>query len=299
MEHVRLIERPDLRSPILVAAFAGWNDAASCATTAVRLLIEQWHARKFADIDPEEFYDFSVNRPRVRLDEQLNRRLDWPANDFYFHRGTDRSQDFVLFVGQEPSLRWRTFTSGISQLAQDIGVKHVVLAGALIADVIHTLPVNLSGSSNDPDMRERMGKLNITFSRYEGPTGIVGAMLDRCVQDGLKAISVWAAVPHYIPTTPNPKIVASLLRHLRDILNFDFELSELDAAARSFEEQVNDAVSSNEQLRDYIAERERKERSETAPSEPARIDDFPSGETVVRSLEEFLRQNRLRPPEEH
>ncbi|HEX6511252.1 MAG TPA: PAC2 family protein [Chloroflexota bacterium] len=294
MEYITLHERPELREPVLIAAFAGWNDAAACATSAVRLLIEQWQARKFAEIDPEEFYDFSVNRPRVRLDEKLVRRLEWPANEFYYHRAEDQPRDFLFFIGQEPSLKWRTFTSNITAFARELGVSYVVLAGALIADVVHTLPVHMSGSSSDPDVRERMNHLNVTHSRYEGPTGIVGTLTDRCHQDGIKAISMWGAVPHYIPTTPNPKVVASLLRHMRDLLGFDLELTDLETAARRFEEQVTDAVNSNEQLREYIRERERREREEEA-TEPTRMDDFPSGETVVRSLEEFLRQNR-RPP---
>lgn len=298
MEHIRLIERPELRNPVLVAAFAGWNDAAACATSAVRLLVEQWHAKKFAEIDPEEFYDFSVNRPRVRLDDKLMRRLDWPANEFFYYRSESQPHDFIFFLGQEPSLKWRTFTSKITALARDLGVQSVVLTGALIADVIHTMPVHLTGSSSDPEMRERMAALNITSSRYEGPTGIVGTLTDRCGQDGLKAISMWGAVPHYIPTTPNPKVVASLLRHLRDLLGFDLDLHDLETAARRFEEQVTEAVNSNEQLRDYIREREQRERESDETTEPMRMEDFPSGETVVRSLEEFLRQNRPRPPSE-
>jgi proteasome assembly chaperone (PAC2) family protein len=290
MEHVRFLERPELRDPIMVGAFAGWNDAASCATAAVRLLVEQWNAEKFAEIDPEDFYDFSVNRPRVHLDEQLVRRLEWPANEFFFHRAEDQPHDFIFFLGQEPSLKWRTFTSSISAVAREMQSSTVLMAGALIADVVHTLPVHVSGSSNDSDLRERMSALNITSSRYEGPTGIVGTMLDRCLQEDLKSISIWGAVPHYIPTTANPKVVASLLRHMRDLLSFELDLSELDGAARRFEEQVTEAVQSNEQLRDYIREREVRERSESA--EPTRVEDFPSGETVVRSLEEFLRQNR-------
>ncbi|HLG73005.1 MAG TPA: PAC2 family protein [Chloroflexota bacterium] len=295
MEHVRLYERPELRAPVLIAAFSGWNDAAACATSAVRLLVEQWRASKFADIDPEDFYDFSVNRPRVRLDDKLMRRLEWPANEFYYYQAQDQPHDFVFFLGQEPSLKWRTFTSNITGLAKELGVSHVVLAGALIADVIHTMPVHLSGSSSDPEMRERMARLNITSSRYEGPTGIVGTLTDRCGLDGLRAISIWGAVPHYIPTTPNPKVVASLLRHMRDLLGFDLELGDLETAARRFEDQVTEAVNANEQLRDYIRERESKEREEEA-TEPMRMEDFPSGETVVRSLEEFLRQNRRQQP---
>ncbi|HLY64368.1 MAG TPA: PAC2 family protein [Chloroflexota bacterium] len=295
MEHVRLIERPELRNPVFVGAFSGWNDAASCATSAVRLLVEQWHAEKFAEIDPEEFYDFSVNRPRVHLDDQLIRHLEWPANEFYAYRADGHPHDFIFFIGQEPSLKWRTFTSTITSLARDMDVRCMVLTGALIADAVHTLPVHLSGSSSDPEMRERMESLNITSSRYEGPTGIVGTLTDRCAQDGLQAISIWGAVPHYIPTTPNPKVVASLLRHLRDILNLELEIGDLESAARRFEDQVTEAVNANEQLRDYIHEREKREQAEHL--EPTRMEDFPSGETVVRSLEEFLRQNRQRPPE--
>ncbi|MDE3077726.1 MAG: PAC2 family protein, partial [Chloroflexota bacterium] len=190
MEFVRFSEEPELRSPILIAAFSGWNDAAACATSAVRLLIEEWHAKKFAEIDPEEFYDFSVSRPKVHLDEQLNRQLEWPGNEFFFQRGEDQSHDFIFFLGQEPSLKWRTFTACISDLAHRFGVSDVVIAGALIADVVHTRPVHLTGSCNDEELRERMRLLNVSFSRYEGPTGIVGTLFDRCIKDGFRAVSI-------------------------------------------------------------------------------------------------------------
>ncbi|MGH2366043.1 MAG: PAC2 family protein [Chloroflexota bacterium] len=295
-ESVLIAEHPELRNPAMIAAFAGWSDAASCATSAVRLLIEQWSAGKFATIDPEEFYDFSMHRPTVTVDDHFNRTIEWPANEFYFYQAPDQPRDFVLFVGVEPNTRWRTYTSAISSVAQELGVTDVVTVGALIAEVVHSTPVQLTGSSNSPELRDRMRLLNIGSSRYQGPTGITSALSDRCTQDGMHAMSIWGSVPHYIPTTPNPKVVTSMLRHLRDLLRFDLDLRSLEVASRRFEEQVTDAVNANTQLRDYVRERESKEHLENEPEEgttPA--DDFPSGETLVRSLEEFLRQNRPRP----
>ncbi len=298
MEFVQLLERPSLRNPVLIGAFAGWTDAAACATTAVRLLIDQWHAQKFADIDPEEFYDFSINRPRVRLDDDMNRQLDWPANEFYYHISPSEPRDFILFVGQDPSLKWRTFSSCITALARDFGVTEVVLLGTMISDIIHTMPVSLSGYSNDTETRDRMRLLNIGQTRYQGPTGIVGALTDGCTKDSLKALSIMGQVPQYIPTTPNPKVVASLLRHVRDLLRLDLDLHDLEIATRRFEEQVSEAVSTNAQLREYIRERETRGDDDAEVPEAEPTEDFPSGETVVRSLEDFLRQNRQqRPPD--
>src|SRR5581483_5740650 len=274
MEHLRAFERPELRKPVLISAFAGWNDAALCATAAVRYLIEQWHAKKFAEIDPEEFFTFIRQRPTVRLDEQMNRHIEWPANEFYYHQTPDLPHDLILFLGIEPSLKWRTFSSIFTSLAQDYDVSYMIMLGALITDTVHSVPVPVTGSSNDEELRGRMHNLIVRPSRYEGPTGIVGVITGRCAQDGVKTVSMWGAVPHYIANTPNPKVVASLLRHLRDVLAFDLDLEEMDAAARHFEQQVNEAVAGNEQLRQFIRERERNETG--ASDEPGQ-----------RSTEEF------------
>lgn len=296
MEHLRVSERPELRNPVLIAAFAGWNDAALCATAAVRYLVEQWHAKKFADIDPEEFFTFIRMRPTVRLDEQLNRHIDWPACEFYYHQAPELDHDFILFMGIEPSLKWRTFSQVFTSVARDFEARYAILVGALITETVHTVPVPVTGSSNDAELRTRLGSLIVRQSRYEGPTGIVGVITDRCAHEDVKTVSMWGAVPHYIANTPNPKVVASLVRHLRDILGFDLDIGELDAAARNFVSQVDEAVAGNEQLRGYIHERERSEAAgEESPGAPA-VEEFPNSDTVIQSLEEFLRQNRLRPP---
>ncbi|HEU0168938.1 MAG TPA: PAC2 family protein [Chloroflexota bacterium] len=299
MEHLRVSERPELRNPVMVAAFAGWNDAAGCATAAVRALVDQWHARKFADIDPEEFYTFQRFRPQIRLDADHNRHIEWSntANDFYFYRTPELDHDIILFIGVEPSLKWRTFSTIFTQFAHDFGVSYVVMMGALITDTVHTVPVPVSGSSNDSDLRQRISSLFVRSgtSSYEGNTGILSVIMDACQTAGVKTMSMWGAVPHYISQTPNPKVVVSLLRHLRDFARFELELDQLDAAARRFEEQVNEAVAGNDQLKQYIREKEQHDRP-SQPEDAPHAEDFPTSETVIESLEEFLRQNRLRPP---
>ena len=296
MEYLRITDRPELRNPVLVAAFAGWSDAALCATAAVRFLIEQWHARKFADIDPEEFYSFMRTRPTVHLDEAGQRHIEWPVNEFYYHLAPDLPNDFILFIGQEPSMKWRTFSQAFTGLAREFEVSYALIMGCMIADTVHSVEVPVTGNSNDADLRNRMTNLVVRPSRYEGPTGITGVVTDRCAQDGVKTMSMWGAVPHYIANTPNPKVVVALLRHLRDVLRVDLDLLQLDAAARNFEKQVDEAVAGNDQLRQFIREREQAEGHDPDRVEgPIGAEEFPTSETVIESLEEFLRQNRQRP----
>ena len=296
MEPLRINERPELRNPVLIGAFAGWSDAAMCASTAVQYLIEQWHAQKFADIDPEDFYSFWRRRPLVHLDENNRRMIQWPANDFYYHLAPELPNDFILFIGEEPHMRWRTFSTAFTTLAREFDVNYVLIMGSMITDTVHTVEVPVTGSSNDPEMQGRLSGLIVRQSRYEGPTGITGVVTDRCFQESVKTVSMWGCVPHYIANTPNPKVVVALLRHLRDVLRVDLDLDQMEAAARNFVRQVDEAVVGNDQVRQFIREREQAEGGGLdrvdAPSEP---EEFPTSETVIQSLEEFLRQNRPRP----
>jgi proteasome assembly chaperone (PAC2) family protein len=291
--YVEFTEVPHLRSPVLIAAFGGWNDAAQAATSAVRFLAERWSARRFASIDPEEFFDFTSTRPTVRLDADLQRELEWPSNTFLYHADPALERDVVMLLGVEPHLKWRAFSAAVLGLAQEYGVSLVVSIGALLADAAHTRPVPLSGFATAPDLLERLQRGGMTGSRYEGPTGIVGVIHDACRQRGLPSMSLWAAVPHYLGPTPNPKATAALLRTLDDLLAFRLDLAELEEATDRFEQEVNEAIVGSPEVAGYV--RELEQRADAAPDEEtttAERAELPPSETLIKDLEDFLKRSR-------
>ncbi len=293
MELLEVHEVPSLRSPILITAFAGWNDAAQAATSAVRFLIRQWSARPFASIDPEELFDFTSTRPHVHLDANDQRELEWPANRFFYHTDPHLERDVVLLLGTEPHLKWRAFTQAVLELAEQCGVSLVISLGALLADTAHSRPVPLTAFATDPGLAERLGQQGITSSRYEGPTGIVGVLHVAFRRHGVPSASLWAAAPHYLGATPNPKATARLLRTLDDLFSFHPNLRDLDEAADHFEREVAEVLGSNPEIASYVQDLE--QRADASAEEPApgvEGPELPSGETMVRELEEFLRRRR-------
>src|SRR5512134_3713775 len=226
---------PELRSPILVCAFAGWNDAAGAATTALTTAAESLDAEVFAQIDPEEFFDFQANRPTISLTEGQTREIEWPGNVLLAATPKGAERDLILLAGTEPNLRWRTFSDGIAEVAEGLGVEMVVTLGALIADVAHTLPVPITGLASDEALVER---LDLTRSTYEGPTGVVGVLHDSC-RRRVPSASLWAAVPHYVAAVPNPKAALALLRRLEGLVGVAVEASGLEEESESYESQVN------------------------------------------------------------
>jgi proteasome assembly chaperone (PAC2) family protein len=294
MKYIRAEETPDLRSPILITAFAGWNDAAQGATMATRYLARAWSASKFASFDPEEFYDFTATRPHVKIGTGATRQLDWPANDFYYHRLPSLDRDALVLAGVEPSLRWRAFSSELLELAGQCGVSLVVTLGALLADAVHSRPVPLAGYATDSTLSDKLAELGIMSTRYEGPTGIVGVVHDACRQQKLPAVSLWASVPHYLGATGNPKAANALLDALNALFGFQIDLGELKEASRIFEEQVAEAVAGNPEISSYVEELERRvdevAGQETKPG--AEGPELPSSDTVIRDLEDFLKLRR-------
>jgi proteasome assembly chaperone (PAC2) family protein len=275
-------EPPQLRSPILVCAFAGWNDAAGAATTALTTAAESLDADVVAQIDPEEFFDFQANRPTIRLTEGQTREIEWPGNVLLTATAEGAERDLVLLAGTEPNLRWRTFADGVAETAEGLGVEMVVTLGALIADVAHTLPVPITGLASDEEMVER---LDLTRSNYEGPTGVVGVLHDACRRRGIPSASLWAAVPHYVAAVPNPKAALALLRRLEGLVGVAVEASGLEEESESYESQVSRAVSANPEIEELV------ERLEEEQNERLDIgEDLPSGETLARDFERFLRQ---------
>jgi proteasome assembly chaperone (PAC2) family protein len=270
---------------VLVAAFRGWNDGAQGASLAASFLAQSWHARRFAEIDPEEFYDFQAVRPHVRLEEGLTRKIDWPENAFYHAEVPGKERDAVLLLGIEPNMHWRSFCGEIVGLARELGVELVVTLGALLADVPHTRPSPVTGSASDPALVEELG---LAASRYEGPTGIVGVLHDACRVDGLASASLWAAVPHYVSLAASPKAALALCRRFGDLLQTSFELGDLERAAEAYEQQVTAAVSQDEETEAYV--RDLEARRDALGDEL----DVPSGETLAEELTRFLKEHEER-----
>ncbi|MPZ12911.1 MAG: PAC2 family protein [Chloroflexi bacterium] len=255
----------------------------------------RWEAKKFADVDPEDFYNFARVRPRVRIEPDFTRAITWPENAFYFHVDPMLDRDFVLLIGTEPNLKWRTFTEEIVDVSQRIEVASVLSLGGLVADVPHTRPARVTAFSTDPDLTSRFPDLAIRRSRYEGPTGIVGVLSDSFTKAGIPVGSMWGNVPHYISASPNPKVVDALLSRLSTLYGLGLELEEMQRAGRRFERQVNEALSNNPEVAAYVRQLEAREdqnspeEQDSGPRQASSPGELPPGEEVVRHLEEFLR----------
>ena len=269
---------PELVDPVLVAAFEGWNDAADAATGAVEHLEEVWSARRIGAVDPEDYYDFQVNRPHVSLDGSV-RHITWPTTRISYARPAGASRDVVLVRGIEPSLRWRSFTAEIVDLCRQLGVEMVVTLGALLADAPHTRPVPVTGLSSDVRLA---AALNLEQSTYEGPTGIVGVLQDACTRADIPALSIWAAVPHYVAQPPCPKATLALLRRVEDLLDLPVPLGDLPEDATAWQRGVDELASDDEEVAAYV--RQLEEALETAELPEA------SGEAIAREFERYLRR---------
>jgi predicted ATP-grasp superfamily ATP-dependent carboligase len=279
LEHLRWSARPHLHRPVLVVAFEGWNDAGDAATTAVRYLADQWRARPFATIDPEIFYDFTTTRPHVQFDDQGGREILWPDN-ILSSASVSKDLDVITLVGTEPQLRWRTFSTQISGLAQLFDVRLVVTVGSLLTEVPHTRPTPVYGAAYDDDVTLELGLMP---SRYEGPTGIVGVLHAACADAGLKSASLWAAVPTYVPSAPSPKAALALVERATKMLRTSVDTDELSAETHAYEEQISELVEADDESRDYVRQ------LETAfDDSDGMIDD--SG-TLVEEVENFLRDH--------
>ena len=284
MADLHVSRRPVLVRPVLVAAFRGWNDGGQGASLAAGYLAKAWDARRFAEIDPEGFFDFQATRPQVKLEEGYTRRIDWPETLFYHGRPSGMDRDAVLLLGVEPNLRWRTFSGLIVDFARELEVELVVTLGALLADVPHTRDAPVTGSATDPALIEQLG---LQASRYEGPTGIVGVVHDACKRANIPSASLWAAVPHYVSLAPSPKAASALCARLADLLGTEIDTAELDEAADAYVHQVSEAIATDEETAAYVEELERRvdELDES---------DIPSGESLAAELSRFLREREER-----
>lgn len=276
---IEIDEVPDLRAPVLIAAFEGWNDAADAASSVVDHLARVWQARVVAAIDPEDFYDFQMNRPVVGSNDEGMRRITWPSTQLSVCSPPGALRDVILLRGIEPNMRWRQFCAELLAAADDLGTELVVTLGALLADTPHTRPIPVSGTVSEPDLADR---LKLEQSTYEGPTGIVGVFQDACVQLDIPAVSFWAAVPHYVAQPPCPKATLALIGQLEDLLEVSIPLGDLPEESRAWERGVDELAEEDEEIGDYV--RALEETRDTADLPEA------SGEAIAREFERYLKR---------
>jgi proteasome assembly chaperone (PAC2) family protein len=282
MDRVTWDRQPQLKKGTLVCSFKGWNDAAESASSALKYLATQWDAERIGMIDPEDFFDFQVTRPTVRLTEGLTREIEWPDFEFSSAALPGGKRDVAFLVGSEPNLRWKTFAATVIGAAQEIGVQQVVSLGALLADVPHTRPVQVTGIAGDQSMAERLG---FSQTRYEGPTGIVGVLHDACARAGLESASLWAPVPHYVAAVPSPKASLALIRRMEGLLEVTLDLGGLEEASVEYERRLDEAVAAEPEVRSLVERLEQQMDESDAP-----LGDLPSGDSIARDFQRFLRE---------
>jgi proteasome assembly chaperone (PAC2) family protein len=286
MESLSWDRKPELRKPVLVCAFKGWNDAAESATTALEFIGGRWEVSRFAAIDPEQFYDFQVTRPTVRLTEGRTREISWPEPVLFSGTIAGAERDVVLLTGAEPNLRWKTFCATVIEAARELGIEVVVSLGALLADVPHTRPVQITGIAGDETLVERLG---FSQTRYEGPTGIVGVLQDACMRAGFTCASLWAPVPHYVAALPSPKAALALVETLAKVIEVEIEVDELERASVEYEERLDEAVANEPEVKSLV-ERLEQQMDEADIS----FGDLPSGDSIAREFQRFLRDQGRR-----
>jgi proteasome assembly chaperone (PAC2) family protein len=273
---------PDLTAPILVAAFEGWNDAGDAATGAVEHLELVWDAQPLIEIDPDDYYDFQVNRPTVSLVDGVSRRITWPTTRLSYCRPPGADFDLVIVRGIEPNMRWRGFCRELLGLIHELDVRTVVTLGALLSDTPHTRPTQVSGTSYDSESATRYG---LEKSRYEGPTGIVGVLQDACVASGIPAVSFWAGVPHYVSQPPNPKATLALLHAVEEVLDLPVPLAELPQQSDEWQKLVDEMAAEDDEVTEYIRNLEERDdeidRTELTTA---------SGDAIAREFERYLRR---------
>lgn len=278
-------EPPALRSPVLVASFSGWNDAANAASTALGAIAASLETELVARIDPEEFFDFQANRPTIEISDGELQGVEWPDNLIVAATASDAERDLLLISGTEPSTRWRGFCNSVLDVAEACGVETVVTFGSLIADVAHTRPVPITGLATDGTMIDQLGFEDVA---YEGPTGVLGIFHAVCRERGMSAASLWAAVPHYAAAVPNPKAGLALLRRLEGMIGIAVEATELEEAATAFEQQVTQAVEANPEIKEMVEHLEEQQDEVAGFTQ----DDVPSGDAIAQEFQRFLRQQR-------
>jgi hypothetical protein len=270
---------PELDDPVVVVAFEGWNDAGDAATGAVEHLELIWDADPLAALDPEDYYDFQVNRPTVSLIDGVSRRIEWPTTRISVARPPGADRHVVLIRGIEPNMRWRSFCDELIELIQELGATTVVALGALLADTPHTRPTPVTGSAYDAESAANWG---LETSTYEGPTGILGVFQDACVQAGLPAVSFWAAVPHYVSQPPSPRATVALLQRVEEVLELTVPLGALPQLAEDWVRQVDEMANEDDEVVEYV--RSLEERATASDLSQA------NGDQIAKEFERYLRR---------
>ncbi len=285
MTPLKILQTPELRDPILIASFAGWSDAGGAATAAGQYLIERWRASRLAEIDAQEFFDFTQLRPTVRY-EGDQRLIDWPENSFHVHKTDER--DLIILNGIEPHLHWDAYVQALLDIIQQFKVKMVVTVGALFVEYPHTRPLRVTGSLPDEEM-QRLAGIEVRGGRYEGPTGINGVLGATLREKAIPTGTIWANVPHYVSAAPNPPATLALLRSLMSMLSMEVPLGRMVRASAAFDEQLSEATSRNGEVADYV--RTLEERFDEEAQDELPLVELPATETIVKDIEEFLRKS--------
>ena len=293
---LKIQELPSLRGPILIAAFAGWPDAAEVASGTARFLSRKLRARRFAEIDPEEFYVFTESRPNTVILAPGQRALEWPANEFFAWRNPNGDRDIVILQGREPNLNWREYVDIILNLAGRLGVSQVIALGGTYDAVSHRGRVSLSGHATSDDLRDALAEFGITASSYEGPSSVQSALLEACREKEILAASLWGHAPHYVRAAPNPKVSHAMLRVLRTLLGVELDLTELEVAGEALEAKVDAAMQENPELRDYVEQLDIVVEPVREPTVEELMADLPLSRPdpaeIMRELEEILKQRQ-------
>jgi len=277
---------PLLRNPVMIMAFSGWNDAAEGASGAIEHVLSIWREKDdevvpqlIADVEPEDFYDFQVNRPQVSIDDSSIRNITWPTTQIFGLEIPSMDRDLVVVTGVEPSMRWKSFTSDLLDLADDLEVSLVITLGSLLADTPHTRPITVTGTGAHPNIAERLG---VSVSKYEGPTGILGIIQDGCMRRGIDAISLWAAVPHYASASPSPKATLALIHSIEDFLDISIPLGSLPEESDEWEKSVDELASEDSDVAEYVKALEESKDAAELPDV--------SGDSIAKEFERYLRR---------
>jgi proteasome assembly chaperone (PAC2) family protein len=279
---------PLLRNPVMIVAFSGWNDAAEAASGAVEHLLSGWKDKRddvlpelIAEVESEDFYDFQVNRPQVSIDDSQIRSITWPTTQVFGLAVPSMNRDLVIVTGVEPSMRWKSFTSDLLDIADDCEVSLVVTLGSLLADTPHSRPITVTGTGAHPTIADRLG---VSVSKYEGPTGILGIIQDSCMRRGIDAISLWAAVPHYAASSPSPKATLALINTLEEFLDISIPLSDLPERSDAWEKEVNDLAAEDSEVAEYVKALEESKDAAELPEV--------SGDSIAKEFERYLRRQK-------
>ena len=292
MNYLTVYEKPDVPLKHLIMAFAGWADAGESATNTIKYIRRRLNARKFAEIDPEEFFDFTMTRPYTVRKRDGSRQVNWPSNEFSWAVLPDTGEGVMFYLGVEPNLRWRTFSKCIAGLARDRGVQTVVHLGALLDAVPHSREVRLTGAASGKPMQGLLEDFNIRGSNYQGPTGISSTVLEACAKQGMAYGSLWGHTSHYLQAAPNYRVSYTLAETLSRMLDLPLNFDELRSAAEMFDREVAKAIAKDEQISAYVSKLE-SQYDETVP-----VVEMPDPAEMVRDLEQFLRSEQRRRPED-